>query len=262
MKFGVVGRPAVVLVIVGYAAISLPASWTVTQWQHARGERVEDMVLGVEEIHQAAPGKIILLAGIDSELFWSGIADLPFRAKSIPSVYLAPGSEALIPGSPEILSKYVLPEAIAKREMAANRAVVYRFDGQMLHNVTAHAGSQWTEGEPRFVNIGDPVFVDYLGAGWREAADGRRRMDSAGTVRIAAPRTAGESLYLGVFETRDFQPRVRVNGIDAPVSLAHRDIDLSEFRATLPPEAMQWKRMEVTVESSLQRLRFGYAEVR
>ena len=262
MKFGVVGRPAVVLVIGGYAAISLPASWTVTQWQHARGERVEDLVLGVEEVHQTAPGKIILLEGIDPELFWSGVADLPFRAKSIPAVYLAPGSEALILTSPEVLSKYMLPQAIARRAISANRAVVYRFDGQMLHNDTAHAGAKWTDDEPRFVNIGDPVFGDYVGAGWREAADGRRRMDGAGTIHIAAPRETRESLYIGVFETRDFLPRIKVNGVAVPVALGRRDIDLSEFRATLPPEAVQWKRMEVTIESSLPALWFGYVEVR
>jgi hypothetical protein len=255
-KFAVAWRVATVLVIVLYTATSVRASWTQTVWQHARGEKVEDLVLGVEELHQAVPGKIILLDGIDPEVFWSGVADLPFRAKSIPSVYLAPGSEAILPAA------YVLPQAIAKREMAANRAVVYRFDGQMLHNETAHAGALWTEEEPRFVNIGDPLFGDYVGAGWREAADGYRRMDGAGTVRIAAPRSSAESLYLGVFETRDFRLRVRVNGVAVPVVLGRRDIDLSEFRVTLPPEAVQWKRMEVTIESSLPAPRFGYAEVR
>ena len=262
-KFGVAGRIATALVILVYAGTSVQASWTVTRWQHARAERVEDLVLGVEEIHQAAKGKIILLDGIDSDLFWSGVADLPFRAKSIPGVYLAPGSEARIQAAPDLLSKYVLPQAIARRALAANGAVVYRFDGQMLHNETAHAGALWTEDEPRFVNIGDPVFGDYLGAGWREAADGCRRMDRAGTLRIAAPRGSGESLYLGVFETRDFLPRVRVNGVEVPVTLARRDNDLSEFRATLPPEAVQWKRMEVAIESPVQApLLFGYAEVR
>jgi hypothetical protein len=213
-------------------------------------------VLGVEEIHQAAPGKIILLEGIDRSVFQSGLADLPFRAMSIPGVYLAPGGEPIIPAA------YVLPQAIARRALAANRALVYRFDGQMLHNVTTHAGASWTDDEPRFVNIGDPVFGDYVGAGWREAANGYRRLDGAGTVRIAAPRTAAQSLYIGVFETRNFLPRVRVNGVEVPVALGRRDIDLSEFRATLPPEAVQWKRMEVTIESGLQALRFGYAEVR
>jgi hypothetical protein len=255
-------RSLIPLVILMYAVTSVRASWTVTEWQHARGGRVEDLVLGVEEIHQAAHGKIILLEGIDTDLFWSGVADLPFRAKSIPGVYLAPGSESRIQAAPELLSKYVLPEAIARRALAANRAVVYRFDGQMLHNVTAHASALWTEEDPRFVNIGDPVFGGYVGTGWREAADGYRRMDGAGTVRIAAPRNAGESLYIGVFETRDFLPRVWVNGVEVPVALGRRDNDLSEFRAALPPEAVQWKRMEVSIESGLQALRFGYVEVR
>jgi hypothetical protein len=247
---------ATVLVILLYTSTSVRASWTETRWQHARAEKVEDLVLGVEEIHQAAPAKIILLKGIDGSVFQSALADLPFRAKSIPSVYLAPDSEALFPAA------YVLPPAIARRALAANRAVVYRFDGHMLHNVTAHAGTLWTEEEPRFVNMGDPVFADYLGAGWRQAADGSRPMDGTGTIRIAAPRTSGESLYLGVFETRDFRLRVRVNGVAVPVALGRRDNDLSEFRATLPPEAVQWKRMDVTIQSSLQPLRFGYAEVR
>jgi hypothetical protein len=262
-QFGVAGRISAVLVVMLYAGTSVQASWTVTRWQHARAERVEDLVLGVEEIHQAAPGKIVLLDGIDSDLFWSGVADLPFRAMSIPSVYLAPGSEARIQAAPDLLSKYVLPQAVARRALGANRAVVYRFDGQMLHDETAHAGARWTEEEPRFVNIGDPVFGDYLGAGWREAADGCRRMDRAGTLRIAAPWGSGESLYLGIFETRDFRPRVRVNGVEAAVALERRDNDLSEFRATLPPEAVQWKRMEVSVENPMQApLLFGYAEVR
>ena len=262
-KFGVAGRIAAVLIVMLYAGTSVQASWTVTRWQHARAERVEDLVLGVVEIHQAAQGKIILLDGIDSDLFWSGVADLPFRAEAIPGVYLAPGSEARIEAAPGLLSKYVLPQAIARRALAANGAVIYRFDGQMLHDETAHAGALWTQDEPRFVNIGDPVFADYLGAGWRKAVGGCRRMDRTGTLRIAAPRGSAESLYIGIFETRDFRPLVRLNGVEAPVALERRDNDLSEFRATLPPQALQWKRMEVSIESRLQSpLLFGYAEVR
>jgi hypothetical protein len=256
-RFPAAGRIALVLIILLYAGGSAQASWTTTRWQHARAEKVEDLVLGVEEIHQAAPGKIILLDGIDTDLFWSGVADLPFRAMSIPSVYLAPGSERRIQAAPELLSKYVLPQAIARG------ALVYRFDGQMLHDETAHAGALRTEDEPRFVNIGDPVFGDYLGQGWAGAANGNRKLERTGTLRIAAPRSAGESLYLGVFESRDFRPRVRANGVELAVTLVRRDLDLSEFRAALPPEAWQWKRMEVAIENPLPKpLQFGYAEVR
>jgi hypothetical protein len=262
-KFTPVARLAALLIILLYSVTSIHASWTVTRWQHAHAEKVEDLVLGVEEIHQAAQGKVILLDGIDTDLFFSGVADLPFRAKSIPGVYLAPGSETRIQAAPDLLSKYVLPQAIARRALAADRLVVYRFDGQMLHNETAHAGALWTEDEPRFVNIGDPVFARNLGAGWQDAANGYRRMNRAAIIRIAAPRAPSESLYIGVFETREFLPRVRVHGADVPVALARRDNDLSEFRAKLPPEASQWKQMEVEIANPLQApLLFGYAEVR
>ena len=54
-----------------------------------------------------------------------------------------------------------------------------------------------------------------------------------------------------------------MNGVEVPVALARRDNDLSEFRATLPPEAAQWKQMEVTIENPMPApLLFGYAEVR
>jgi len=261
--FAAIGRLATMFFILVYTGTCLQASWTVTRWQHAHAEKVEDLVLGVEEIHQASNGKVILLDGIDTDLFFSGVADLPFRAKGLPGVYLAPGSEARIHAAPDLLSKYVLPQSIARRALASHRALVYRFDGQMLHNETAHAGALWTEDEPRFVNLGDPVFVDYVGSGWRDPANGYRRMDRSATIRIAPPRGSSESLYIGVFETGDFLPRVRVNGVETPVALARRDNDLSEFRATLPPQASQWKQMEVAIENPRQApLLFGYAEVR
>jgi hypothetical protein len=262
-KFGAVRRLATMLVILVYTGTSVQASWTVTQWQHAHAQKLEDLVLGVEEVHQSSNGKIILLDGIDTDLFFSGVADLPFRAKGIPGVYLAPGSEAHIQAAPDLLSKYVLPQSIARHALAANRAVVYRFDGQLLHNETAHVGALWTEDEPRFVNLGDPVFVDYVGSGWRDPVNGYRRMDHAGTMLIAPPRGSSESLYIGVFETGDFLPRVRVNGVQTPVALARRDNDLSEFRASLPPQASHWKQMEVAIENPRQTpLLFGYVEVR
>ncbi len=89
------------------------------------------------------------------------------------------------------------------------------------------------------------------------------RMDGAGTLRIAAPRGSGESQCVGVFETRNFCPRVRRNGAEAAVALALCDNNLAEFRATLAPEAVRWTQMEVAIESPVQApLPFGYAAVR
>ncbi|MEO8596958.1 MAG: hypothetical protein ABI759_26810 [Candidatus Solibacter sp.] len=254
-------RAATIACIAWYAAVSVPASASAVRWQHARGEKVEDLVLGVEEARAAAPGKIILLDGIDTDLFWSGIADLPFRARGVPGVYLAPNRETPIDAPPELLSKYTLPAAIARTLFAAGSAAVYRFDGSLLHDETLRAAARWTEDEPRFVNLGDPVFAAFVGAGWEPPADACRRMKGPASLRIGAPRHAGEALYLGIFETHEVRPGVTVNGVACPLTVSHRDNDLTEFRAALPPPSLEWKQLEVSIRNS-RPLLFGYAEVR
>ena len=86
-------------------------------------------------------------------------------------------------------------------------------------------------------------------------------MRSRATLRIGGPRTASESLYLGVFETREVRPVVRVDGVECALAVAHRDNDLTEFRATLPAQVAGHKLMDVAIESP-RPLLFGYAEVR
>jgi hypothetical protein len=243
--------PAGVCLLV-YLGASLPAASTITRWQHARGERVEDLVLGVREIRQSV-SEPILIDGIDTELFWSGIADLPFRALSIPRVYLTPTPATRIQAAPELLSKYTLPEALARP------AVLYRFDGSLLHRATLPA---WGESEPHFVNLADDVFVEYFGDGWQRAPGGYRTMSGTASVRIGAPRTAAEALFIGIFETRDIRLGVRADGVDLPVTMVHRDNDLSEYRATLPAAALSRKVMNVTVTADRAPLTFGYLEVR
>uniref|UniRef100_Q01Y55 Glycosyltransferase RgtA/B/C/D-like domain-containing protein n=1 Tax=Solibacter usitatus (strain Ellin6076) TaxID=234267 RepID=Q01Y55_SOLUE len=247
-------RMAAAAFIAIYLGASLPAASRITRWQHARGERVEDLVLGVKEIRQSMPDGVILLDGIDTDLFWSGVADLPFRALAIPRVYLSPAPVTRIDAAPELLSKYTLPAALARN------AVLYRFDGQQLHRSSLSAAL--TETEPLFVNLADDAFREYFGAGWRAAPGGYREMSGAATVRIGTPRTVSQSLYIGIFETRDFHLTVRANGVELPVTVAHRDNDLSEFRAKLPPAALSWMGMEVALSADRAPLTFGYLEVR
>jgi len=263
---GALARVAAALPLLAYLGTSVLASESSARWTHDRAEKVESLALGVEEVHASKPGSLILLDGIDTEVFWSGIANLPFRAMEIPGVYLAPGSEARIEAPADLLSKYVLPQAIARRALDDGRAVAYRFDGRMLHNATPRfretADSVWGEELPRFVNLGDPVFAAYLGSGWQEAARGYRSMSgAAASFVIGPPRSAAECLYIGVFRTTPFRLGVQVNGSKLPAALLRKDNDLSEFRVTLPAAAVSWGRMEVVVSSG-EALRFGFAEVR
>jgi hypothetical protein len=250
-------RRGYVLAWIGIALFIVPsvkASWTITQWQHDRAEKMENLVLGVEEARERAPGKAILLDGIDNDLFWSGVLDLPFRAAEIPQVYLAPGSEDRIQAAPELLTKYVLPARLA------SGALVYRFDGELLHREPAR---KWSDDYPRFVNLGDPAFAAMLGSGWRPAEESGRRTQEHATFHIAGPSKAGESLYLGVEDPRPFTWKVRVNGVEAGAQPMPRANGPTWFRVPLGPELVGAKSMEVSVESGLEYgILFGYAEVR
>jgi hypothetical protein len=249
-----VWRAAALGAVAIYLLASVPHAWAVVEWNHARGVRVEDVVLGVAEIHEAQPGKIILLDGVDADLFWSGIADLPFRAMEIPHVYLAPGSQWTL---------YTLPEAVTLRALREGRAVVYRVAGSALSNVTsryrAMAEALWKPEAPRFINLGDDVFADYLGAGWDPCGGGFRMLRGTATVHMGGARRAGERLYIGVFRNSAFDLGVGVNGPAVDTRVVHRDGDLTELSA----DAGAQPEMEVTLTNrEREPLRFGYLEVR
>jgi hypothetical protein len=256
-------RIAALLCVAIYLAASLPAAWAITRWNHARGARVEDLCLGVVEIHQAQPEKIILLDGIDTDLFWSAIVDVPFRVMEIPHVYLAPGSESRIAAPASLVTKYELPQGLALRALKEDRAVVYRVDGPLLRNVTSRYRTSWKPEQPRFINLGDSVFSEYLGTGWSEVSNGYRLMSGPATIRVGGPRGPNDRLYMGVFDVRQFHIGLRVDGVDVPVELIRRDYELSEFTAKLSPNLIGKEVMEITLSTdSPQALRFGFVEIR
>jgi len=250
-----------------YLGVSVPAAWAIAQWHHARGERVANVVLGVAQIHESQPAKIILLDGVDSDLFWAGIADAPFRVMEIPHVYLTPGSESHIQAPAGLVVKYTLPEALALPALRDGRAVVYQAGGPVLRNVTSSyrttALALWKPDAPRFINLGDSAFADDVGPGWEPCADGYRILRQSGSVRIGGPRSSGDRLYISVFRTGRFQFAVRVSGADVPLTLAQRSGELTEFAASLPTGLIGQSTLEVLlVNESPEPLRFGFLEMR
>lgn len=185
-----------------YLASSLPVARAVARWHFDRGRAVQTLALGVARAHQLHPGKLILVNGVTNELFWAGVYDRPFRLFGAQEVYLTPGSETAIEAHPELgpVSNYVLSTAVARRALDRDQAVVYQAGGPRLKNITAfyrdRVAASWTLEPPRFLDAGQPLFADLLGPEWYPAEGAYRWMPQRATLRMGAPRTPAEKLYL------------------------------------------------------------------
>ncbi len=201
-KSGVVAR----IGAIGLALIYLASNATVTEaqtaWNFHRSRALRGLVRGVERAHELHPGKMILLKGVRSELFWTGFADRPFRLLGISEVYLVPGSEDQIDAHPDIGEprEFVLPAAPTLMALQRGQAVVYEASGERLLNITGFysklALSTWKPELPKSVDAGEALYSDQFGKGWYPIEIDHRWMSDAAEVRLGAPKAAGEKLYL------------------------------------------------------------------
>jgi len=196
-------RVAAFLAAAIYFGASLPVVRAGVRWNYETSQAVRRLVLGVERAGKLHPGKIVLLTGVDTTLFWGGIYDKPFRLVGVSDVYLTPDSDANIESQNRTgtVSEFVLPAAVASQALARDDAVVYEVGGPRLKNVTTLyreiARAQWgSAGEPRRVDAGNPLFADQMGPEWYPIEGSFRWMSKRATVRLGAPRSAGERLYI------------------------------------------------------------------
>jgi len=188
------------------------------------------------------------------------MANLPFHAMRMPEVFLAPGGTSRIEASAEVLQAFVLPPELTRETLDKGAAVVYRFDGDTLRDATLRyrdmASATLPSGTPRFINIGDEIFSQYLGSGWRPAADGYRSMTGIASLRIGG----GRVVYIGVVRTKPFPLRLMVDGAEVPLELVTRVDGLSLFRAAVP-HAAGHPDLTLTLSTDLREpLTFGFAK--
>ncbi len=226
-----------------YAEPMVRFDWSISAWWLNRTLEVERMVLGVVRAHQLHPDKAILLDGVDSPAFWSGVVHHPFRIFGISDVYLVPGSEAYIESRPAVGSVYdfVLPGGPTLQAAKADRIVVYHLGPERLKAITSAyeeaAFHRFGPEAPRRVDAGNPLMEYLLGPEWYPADDGSRWMPRRATLRIGGPRTAVEKLYLMGFPPPHLSQdtvsiKVTVNGIALPE--VRLDLTGTTFAAALP----------------------------
>jgi len=198
-------RLAVLGLLGAYVAFSLPVNRTETKWRWARGHRIRALVEGIERAHELHPKKMILLTGLDSELFWSGLYDAPGRLFGAVEVYLAPGEETNIDLHPELgdVSQWVGEKGAVARALSKDQAIVYQFDQSVLRNITRQyerkMPPEWRNTRPRMVNAGLPAYADDLGAGWHALDGDWRWMSKQAEVKLAGPASPSDRLTVSGF---------------------------------------------------------------
>jgi len=250
-----------IAVAAAYVVPSLSATRAATRWYYENALGVRTLVRGVARAHQLHPDKLILLTGVNDDLFWTGIADRPFRLVGAKDVYLAPGSEGNITERPGlgIVSDFVLPPGPALRALEEDRAVVYAVGGLRLVNVTAAyrilARQRWSPSEePRHVDVGNPLFAKQLGLTWHQIEGAYRWMPRRASLHLGGPSSPNELLYISGYcpaeQVRDgpLKLTVTVEGHVYPPVLLKRGNAPFEVSFPLPPNLVGKPRIEIGLE--------------
>jgi hypothetical protein len=121
----------------------------------------------------------------------------------VENIFVAPGAyqQQRIEEHPEIqdITEFFLPSAVLLRALERGQAVVYDASGGRLRNITTAyefiLESSPVE-EPRFLDVGNPLFSKQLGTGWYPPDGTIRWMGARAEVRLGGPPAAGQSLHL------------------------------------------------------------------
>lgn len=261
-----------------YAFLTVPQLVVGSEWNYRQTHRAENLVEGVAGAHRLHPNQSILLVGVDSDLFWHGVRDHPFRLIGINQVYLAPGTEKQIESHPGWgdVAEFVLPGRATTRALERNELVVYDAKGPRLRNITSlYAKLPHDQGLPARLDVADPLTSDLLGPEWYPIDGNHRWMPKRATLKMAAPAAPGRSLLLHgncmdhQLAAGPLTVTVTVDGVTLPPAEIRESSFELEFR--LPDAAAGKPDMQVVVEVSKTfrpegdnrdlGLAFGYFEI-
>ncbi|WP_321472393.1 hypothetical protein [uncultured Paludibaculum sp.] len=254
-----VWRLGAVAVLGAHLSFALPINRQITMWRYDRGHRIRALVEGLERAHELHPDKILLVSGIDSDLFWSGFFDQPFHLFGVSDVYILPGGLQAIDAHPELgdLIQFVASPGFVGRVVSKGHAAVYSFEDTVLRNITRKYARQlpreWLTLRPKEVNAGLPDFANDLGEGWFPADLSWRWMGRSAEVYISGPERASERLYVAGYCPKEHLKTplglsVKVDGLpvgDASITAAN---DSFECGFDLPPAVVGRPQITVRIE--------------
>ena len=256
-RAGMRGRTLVLTLAALYALMAVPTLVATSEWNYAITMRVRNLVEGVAGVHERHPAQSILLEGVDTDLFWNGVLDRPFRLFGLDHIYLAPGSEKRIDSHPDLgnIDDYILPAGVVAQALKRDELVVYDVRGPRLRNITdVYAAMPRDTKLPLHVDAASPLTSYLLGPEWYPSDGDHRWMPRRATLRIGAPSAPGQKLYLRG-NCPDEQLRegplpvtVTVENVTLPPTAIHPGENAFELTFTLPDSVIGKPEMHVTVE--------------
>jgi hypothetical protein len=189
-------RAVAVLIAAGFVWCETLQTQAMEQWYRTHSGQMHMFLNGIDELAHRRQVESVLVAGVDDELYISGMLDDPFRLYGIHSVYLLPGSESAIHSVPKDEIKLRTDRDTADRMIASGNTVVAAFDGRGVVDVT-EVYRAMLQGRSKLtsVQMRDPFAASRLGAGWHDVENGYRWMARKASLKLDVP-DAGASAHL------------------------------------------------------------------
>jgi hypothetical protein len=134
-----VSRIAAVLLFLIYAGISIPVGHAMVRSFGDRSGQIRTFVLSVVSLARAQPGKIVLLEGVNTELFNDVVYDRAFRLYGLDELYVVPGNRLSIAAEPYFASidPFFASQAMINGAIRENRALVIDVSTGSARDATA-----------------------------------------------------------------------------------------------------------------------------
>jgi hypothetical protein len=246
-----------VVLLLAYAIPSATAGYQTTKHNYLVSRRVRNFVERLAYAHKRHPGKTILIRGVDSELFWAGFYDRPYRIFGLTDVFLTAETEPGIERSPDqSIASYFLADSTSYEGIRTGDILVYEVLGESLRNITQiYRGILEGREErplPRVIYAGVPMYSIHLREGWHAVEEGHRWMMKRASLEIRAPEGPGWLLKVKGFYPEELLGSrtpvltVSIDGYACPPSRV--EASTFSFSYRLPPGAENKRILNITLE--------------
>jgi hypothetical protein len=201
-------RLARITAVAALLCFVVPGAWQGRQLSRRtslQSREVRHMVRGIAAAHRRHPNQILVLTGVDNDLFWFGLYDKPEVALGWRGLYVTGETEQKIIPAPEMgsVADRFLADSVTLEAIHRGEAEVYDVSQTPVKNITRMyeraLALDRNPALPRSINVGSPLFTRFLKDGWFPSTDGARWTEKRATVELRGPaRRHGTLTITGV----------------------------------------------------------------